>query len=253
MSLSTVIVTGASKGIGYAVVEYLLSQSTNVVAVARSQGHLSSLRSKKNLEILLGDVSEQTTPAKAVKIAIDKFGGLNGLVLNAAILDACFKIVDADIEAWKTLYNVNVFSLVAFAKEAIPELRKSLGRIVIVSSGSSVRAYQAMGAYGSSKAAANHLAQTLALEEKDITTIALRPGVVDTNMQKAIREDHKSQMSQADTHKFQSLYASGEILSPDKPAKVIAEAVLTIESSLSGKFLSWDGQELRNLGNRDSS
>ncbi|OLL24031.1 putative oxidoreductase [Neolecta irregularis DAH-3] len=190
MSSATVIVTGASKGIGFAVVEYLLSQSTNVVAVARSEGSLTSLRSQKNLEILLGDVKEPEIPAKAVRLAIDNFGGLSGLVLNAAIIEAS-KIADADIERWKTLYNVNVFSLVAFAKEAIPELRKSRGRIVMVSSGASVRAYQAMGAYGSSKAAVNHLTKTLAIEEKDITTIAFRPGVVDTNMQKAIREDCK--------------------------------------------------------------
>src|SRR5204863_9705985 len=63
-------------------------------------------------------------------------------------------------------------------KAAIPELRKTHGRISLTSSGGAVTGYSAWGAYGSSKAAINHLALTLKVEEPDIITIAVRPGML---------------------------------------------------------------------------
>lgn len=63
-------------------------------------------------------------------------------------------------------------------KESITELRKSKGRVIFVSSGAAVTGYQGWGAYGASKAAMNHLSITLAAEEPDITSIAIRPGVM---------------------------------------------------------------------------
>lgn len=63
-------------------------------------------------------------------------------------------------------------------KGSIPELRKSKGRIIFVSSGAAVTGYQGWGAYGASKAAMNHLSLTLAVEEPNITSVAIRPGVI---------------------------------------------------------------------------
>ena len=87
-------------------------------------------------------------------------------------------------------------------KAAIPELRKTHGRIILTSSGGAVTGYSAWGAYGSSKAAINHLALTLKVEEPDITTIAIRPGMVDTEMQREVREVHHQKMDQKDKEKF---------------------------------------------------
>ena len=58
----------------------------------------------------------------------------------------------------------------------------------MVSSGAAVNAYTGWGMYGAAKAAMNHLALTLSTEEPDVTTMAIRPGVVDTEMQREIRE-----------------------------------------------------------------
>lgn len=63
-------------------------------------------------------------------------------------------------------------------KESIPELRKSDGRVIFVSSGAAVVGYKGWGAYGASKAAMNHLSMTIAVEEPNITSIAIRPGVI---------------------------------------------------------------------------
>jgi NAD(P)-dependent dehydrogenase (short-subunit alcohol dehydrogenase family) len=97
--------------------------------------------------------------------------------------------------------------------------------------------YSAWGAYGASKAAMNHFALTLATEESLITSVAIRPGVVDTAMQKAIRDEHSGKMDVKDSTKFRDLYSSGKLLKPEQPGHVIARLVLDAPRDLSGKFL----------------
>lgn len=105
---------------------------------------------------------------------------------------------------------------------ALPALRTSHGRIVITSSGAATGAYQGWAAYGSGKAVLNHLAATLAVEEPDVTTVSVRPGVVDTEMQRAIREEHNKAMSASDQEKFQGLHKQGKLVRPEQPGGVIA-------------------------------
>ena len=72
-----------------------------------------------------------------------------------------------------------------------------------------MHAYSTWGAYGASKAALNHLAMTMKSEEPDITTIAIRPGVVDTEMQRELREVHHDRLDKKDQEKFMDAKANG--------------------------------------------
>jgi len=83
----------------------------------------------------------------------------------------------------------------------------------------------------------NHLALTLNVEEPLITSIAIRPGAVDTAMQRAIREEHIERMDKKDAEKVAGLYGRGELLKPEQPGNVIARLVLIAPSELGGKFL----------------
>lgn len=94
-------------------------------------------------------------------------------------------------------------------KAAIPELRKTNGNIILTSSGGALHGYSTWAAYGSSKAAMNHLALTMGSEEPTITTIAIRPGVVDTEMQRELREVHHDKLDKKDQEKFKSAKANG--------------------------------------------
>ena len=127
----------------------------------------------------------------------------------------------------------NVFK----AKAAIPELRKVQGSIVLTSSGVSTGAYTGWGAYGGSKAALNHLARQLACEEPDITSIAVRPGVVDTDMQKEVRGVHSAIMSEKENSKFQGLHARGELLKPEQPGHVLAKIAVDPPKELNGQYV----------------
>ncbi len=97
--------------------------------------------------------------------------------------------------------------------------------------------YHGWGAYGASKAALNHLALTLSVEEPDVTSISVRPGVVDTEMQRDVREKHFETMQETDVAKFHTLHRDGKLLRPDQPGNVMAKLVLNGSNALSGKFL----------------
>lgn len=123
-------------------------------------------------------------------------------------------------------------------------MRKTYGRIIFTSSGAAAGAYATWGAYGSSKAAINHLAKTLAVEEKDVTSVSIRPGIVDSDMQKEIREVHHDLMDEKDQQKFTTAHAEGKLLKPEQPGNVIARLVVAADKNLSGQFLSWDDEAL---------
>lgn len=110
---------------------------------------------------------------------------------------------------------------------------------MFTSSGAATAAYSTWGAYGSSKAALNHLALTLGVEEPDVTTVSIRPGVVDTEMQRALREVHHTAMEKQDAERFSTLHKEGKILKPEQPGNVMARLVLDAPEGLSGKFLTY--------------
>ena len=93
----------------------------------------------------------------------------------------------------------------------------------------------------------NHLALTLSIEEPFVTTISIRPGVVDTEMQRDIREKHNTTMLAKDSEKFVGLKRDGGLLRPEQPGHVIAqlaEAGKEGLKGLSGKYLSWNDESL---------
>ncbi len=173
------------------------------------------------------------------------------------------RLEDASIDEWKKLYDANFFSALALVsrehcpvsvrqehaltlyktKVTIPHLRASKGRIVYLSSGAATGAYTAWGAYGTSKAALNSLARHVAVEEQDITALAVSPGRVDTDMQKELREKG-TEMDKKDYAAFQSDFDEGRLVKPQDPAAVIARLAVEAGVHLSGTFYKWDSAEL---------
>ncbi|KAE8351942.1 hypothetical protein BDV28DRAFT_136045 [Aspergillus coremiiformis] len=248
MSAKTIIVTGASRGIGLAIAKYLLTspQSHNVVLIARSVEPLQKLKEEytKQVEVLNGDLVDLSIGQKAVDLALQSFGRLDGMVLNHGVLGQVGKIAQADPEQWKHAFDVNFISFVAFIKAGLPALRESKGTIIFTSSGAAVSAYRGWGLYGVTKAAINHLALSLGEEESDVTTIAVRPGMVDTEMQRELREDHATTLEPQMHSKFTTVHKEGKLLKPEQPGHVMAKLVLGAPKELSGKFLTWNDKAL---------
>ena len=110
---------------------------------------------------------------------------------------------------------------------------------MLTSSGAATSATSTWGAYGTSKAALNHLGRFLASEESDVTTIAIAPGVVDTDMQKELRDVHVSKMKEQDAARFIKYHEEGTLLKPEQPGNVMARVVLAGPKDLSGKYLRY--------------
>ena len=83
----------------------------------------------------------------------------------------------------------------------------------------------------------NQFARQLAVEEPSITSIAVRPGVVDTDMQRQLRDVHSAVMAEKDNEKFMGLHQAGKLLRPDQPGHVMAKMVLDPPKELSGKYV----------------
>lgn len=99
-------------------------------------------------------------------------------------------------------------------------------------------AYKGWGLYGATKAAMNHLALTMGEEEPDVTTVSIRPGMVDTEMQRELREDHTTSLEPQVHAKFTAVHRDGKLLKPEQPGHVIAQLAIDAPSSINGMFLT---------------
>ncbi|KAF9974214.1 hypothetical protein BGZ73_002436 [Actinomortierella ambigua] len=249
MATRTLIVTGASRGIGRAVVTQAIQHlNCNVIGVARTQEPLAALAQdaafKDRFKYVVGDVTDEETITAAVKLATSSWSGrLDGLVLNAGVIEPIASVADANVAEWKKHFDVNFFSLVTAITGSLPTLREFKGRIIMVSSGAAVRPCKGWAAYCTSKAAMNMLNECLASEEQDIVTVAVRPGVVDTDMQGTIRGQGAKGMR--DQHaRFVQLHETGALVKPEVPGYILANLAVSATPDLHGKFLSYDDPKI---------
>ncbi|KAL4241942.1 NAD(P)-binding domain superfamily protein [Abortiporus biennis] len=228
-----VVVTGASRGIGLAVSKILLAEfGACVVAISRTRSaQLSDLLQSypKTLSSIECNVTDAPALTKAIKSVEETHKHIDALILNAGVLDPMGKIGSPDIplDEWKSHFDVNFFSLITAIRASLPSLRKSDlgGRIVF--------------------AAMNSLCRTLAQEEPDVVSVALRPGMVDTDMQVQIRETGSAYLADKDYSKFVSAHSEGRLVKPEDSGHVIAALAVRASKSLSGQFVSWDSDDCK--------
>lgn len=114
----------------------------------------------------LGRSADEKALSNAISAGASHYHRIDGLILNAATLNPCCHVGDSTpLDAWKSHFDVNFFSLVAAIKAALPFLRKSVlgGKIIFVSSGASIKGIAGWGPYNASKAAMNSLCRYLYL------------------------------------------------------------------------------------------
>ncbi|KAI0397670.1 short-chain dehydrogenase [Xylariaceae sp. FL0594] len=241
-----VIVTGASRGLGLAIAQALLKESHKVFLVARAVEELRKLKAQYGdaVDYMSADLSDLKVAPKVVDAAVKAFGKIDGFVINHGTISPISTIAASDAEEWRRCYDINVFGPVALVKEAIPELRKTHGRVVLISSGAAKGAVAGWGAYGTSKAAIDHMCAHLAVEEPSIVSLAISPGKVDTEMQKVIREQGGAGMTPEVHSSFVAEHEEGRLLRPEQPGTVIAKLVIDAPSSLRGKNWRWNAPEL---------
>jgi len=244
-----IIFTGSGSGIGLAGTTLLLSTepTARVVAVDINGENLKPLRMQypDKLEVIVGDISQRTTSEQAVEAAISKFGHLDAIVLNAAVLSPVGPIATAKVDEWKKLFDINFFSLLHSIQVALPHLRKTKGSVIMTSSGVSLRPHPAWIAYASSKRAMNCLCAGLTLEEPDISCLCMTPGIADTGLQKEVREKHKTDLPEHMYSWLNDMHLKGELLRPEQPGGSLAKlAMHGVPQEIAGEVVGWDDKRI---------
>ena len=240
-----VIVTGASRGLGVAVARWLAKAGAGVSLVARSAGNLN--RVSKDLALLggqsivcAGDVADYETCQIAVKETMECFGRIDSLVNNAGIVQPIAAIAGSDPAQWRRNIDVNLIGPFNLVRAALPQLQKRNGRIINVSSGAANLALEHVSAYCSAKAALNHFTRVLAAEEAILTALAIRPGVVDTDMQTYLRREGARALPSGQAAYYRQLKENGQLEPPEIPARAIAWLALYAPHEFSGQFVDYD-------------
>jgi len=182
----TIIITGASSGIGAAAALLFAAEGANVVLGARRSAQLEILVEKINrgngrAVFLAGDVKDEGYADALVKLATKEFGTLDCAFNNAGIVGSMQPIPDMSVGNWNDVVSVNLTAAFLAAKAQIPVMRRQGGGSIVFTSsfvGFSNGGMPGMGAYAASKAGLIGLVQSLASDHapEGIRVNALLPG-----------------------------------------------------------------------------
>lgn len=188
----TVLITGASRGIGAEAGRIFASAGANVALVARGAGQITELAAEigdKAIAIPC-DVSDYAQVEAAVQTCVDRFGGLDVLIGNAGVIEPISHLATADPTEWGKVIDINLKGVFYGMRAALPVMQKAGGgSILTISSGAAHGPVEAWSHYCSSKAGAAMLTACLDKEERaqGIRAMGLSPGTVATQMQREIK------------------------------------------------------------------
>ncbi|MDR4988248.1 MAG: SDR family oxidoreductase [Bacteroidales bacterium] len=183
-----VIVTGASSGIGSALVSEFLREGAYVVLAARNERAMQELVSEIPSErylIVPTDVGKEEDCRRLIRTAKDRFGRIDVLVNNAGIsMRALF--ADVDVKVLEQLMQVNFWGAVYCTRYALPALLASRGSVVGVSSIAGYKGLPARSGYSSSKFALQGFLESLRIENRTtgLHVLIACPGFTASNIRK---------------------------------------------------------------------
>lgn len=203
MSGKTVLITGASRGIGAAAARAFADAGANVALVARSTGDIAEIAGEIGEKAIAipCDVSRYAEMQTAIAKTAETFGQLDVLINNAGVVAPIGHLQDTDPEVWAKTIDINVKGVMHGMHSAMPGMiAQGGGTIINISSGAAHGPVEGWTAYCSSKAAVYMLTRAVDKEsrEKGIRVLGLSPGTVATEMQREIKESGINPVSQLD-------------------------------------------------------
>lgn len=197
----TVLITGASRGIGAATARAFAAAGANVSLLARSTDAIATLAGEIGEKALAipCDVSRYSEVEAAIGATARTFGGLDVLINNAGVIDPIGDLVDCDPDAWGRAIDINLKGVMYGMRAALPGMiAQGHGTIITVSSGAAHGPVEGWTAYCSSKAGAYMLTRAADLENRDkgLRIMGLSPGTVATDMQRDIKSSGINAVSQ---------------------------------------------------------
>jgi len=208
----TVLITGATDGLGKALALLLAERGYRVFAAGRSAEKLAQLdaaaREKKvPLESVALDVCSDDSVKRGVEHVLGKAGAIDVLVNNAGV-NYTAAVEDLSMEAWRAQFETNFFGVLRVTRAVLPQMReRRSGRILMMSSISGLVTAPTQGAYSSSKHALEALSNALRMELYPfrIPVVLIEPGYIVTGIGQAAAELSKPYVEKGGP--YASLYA----------------------------------------------
>jgi len=203
MQGKSVLITGASKGIGAATARLFAAAGANVTLVARNREAIADIATEigDRAVAVPCDVSHYSEMEAAVEACHSAFGQLDVLINNAGVIEPITMLSAADPNAWGHAIDVNLKGVFNGMRAALSGMMaRGSGTILTVSSGAAHNALEGWSAYCASKAGAAMLTRCADLEARGagVRVMGLSPGTVATDMQREIRASGVNAVSQLD-------------------------------------------------------
>ena len=183
--MATHLVTGAGSGIGHVLAERLLERGDDVWLVARSPERAHDLRDDHpGATVLVADLAwPESVEGLDLPESLDS-------VVHAAGVIRLGRVSDLSVDDWASQLRVNLVAPAALTRVALPALRAARGTVVLVNSGSGLRAHPEWAAYAATKHGLRALADSLRAEEQEhgVRVTSVYPGRTATPMQRAVHE-----------------------------------------------------------------
>jgi NAD(P)-dependent dehydrogenase (short-subunit alcohol dehydrogenase family) len=191
------LITGASRGIGYAIAERIIAEGGSVVITARKRETLDAAVATLGPRAVgvAGRADDAEHRAAVFALISERYGRLDHLVNNAGINPAYGPLADVGVDVMRKTLEVNVIATLEWAREALASaLLGAGGSIVNISSISGIAAAPGIGFYGVSKGALITLTLQQASEfAPGIRVNAVAPAVIKTDFAKALYEGHEAE------------------------------------------------------------
>ncbi|WP_036555563.1 SDR family oxidoreductase [Nocardioides insulae] len=235
----TAIVTGASRGIGFAIAERLVAEGAKVVITARKPEPLAeavqALGGPEHALGVAGKGDDADHQAEVVATTIETFGSADLLVNNTGINPVYGPMIDLDLAAARKIVEVNCLSALAWTQQVHGAwMKEHGGSVVNVASVAGLRPAPGIGFYGSSKAMLIHITQELAVElGPDIRVNAVAPAVVKTKFATELYEGKEEKVAAA--------YPLKRLGEPEDIGSVVAFLLSEDAAWMTGRVLTIDG------------
>ncbi|XP_078688696.1 dehydrogenase/reductase SDR family member 4-like isoform X2 [Branchiostoma floridae x Branchiostoma belcheri] len=188
------VVTASTDGIGLAIARRLGQDGAKVVISSRKEKNVQRALQElqgENLDVtgMVCHVGKAEDRTNLIQHAVDKYGGLDILVSNAAANPAFGPMLDTTETAWDKIFDTNVKAAFFLAKEAVPHMEKrGGGSIIFVGSMAGYRANELLGPYSVSKTALLGLVKAMAPQcgRLNIRVNGIAPGIIQTRFSEAI-------------------------------------------------------------------
>lgn len=194
------LVTGGSRGIGRAIAASMAASGAKVLISSRKQDALDEAASEMEGEVstFAAHAGDPDQIAACVAAAVERYGRIDVLVNNAATNPYLGRTIDIDLPRYDKTWEVNLRGVMVWTQEAYrTSLQEHGGSVINVASIGGLSVETSIGVYNATKAAMIHLTRTLAAElgPEGIRVNAIAPGLVKTDMARALWESNEEQMA----------------------------------------------------------